>query len=51
MLTTNDGYPTSLRIIELHPIGKFSIEQIANQTNLSIAYTSQNLQELLIIHN
>lgn len=47
-ITKSMANPHRLEIIELLAQGEFSVEQIAEQTNLSIANTSQHLQVLKV---
>ena len=47
-ITKSMANPHRLEILELLAQGEFSVEQIAEQTNLSIANTSQHLQVLKV---
>ena len=47
-ITKSMANPRRLEIIELLAQGEFSVEQIAEQTNLSIASASQHLQVLKV---
>lgn len=49
-ITKSMANPHRLEIIELLAQGEFSVEQIAEQTNLSIANASQHLQVLKVAH-
>lgn len=48
-ITKSMANPHRLEIIELLAQGEFSVEQIAEQTNLSIANASQHLQVLKLV--
>ena len=47
-ITKSMANPHRLEIIELLAQGEFSVEQIAEQTNLPVANTSQHLQVLKV---
>lgn len=47
-ITKSMGNPHRLEIIELLAQGEYSVEQIAEQTNLPVANTSQHLQVLKV---